>query len=97
MRTADFCEEVEDEHGNKTPPPSELVLGFQVDKWGSGAVFGAPVPARLLNRMSTLLNVHQAFRSYRAGAHRLAAWAQAHPDHCDIVTKILQMRKEQNA
>ena len=93
QEVADFCEEVEDEHGNKALPPLELTIAWQVERWGAVSVFGlSPVPARLLKRMAVASNIYCAFESYKAGSHRLADWAKANPAHAQIVTEIRELR-----
>lgn len=77
---------------DEAPVPPELTIAWQVERWGADAVFGEPIPARLLRRMNVSSNVYNAFLSYQAGAHRLAEWARANPVHLSIVTQIRQMR-----
>jgi len=79
------------------PNPPELVFGWLVERWGADATIGSQIPARLLGRMTTAVNVHAAMTSYRAGMYRLADWARSYPTYLDIVTRIRLMRQEQNA
>jgi hypothetical protein len=91
---ADSAEGFTDENDNPAPPPPELSIAFQVDQWGADAVYGHPLPAKLLRRMTACLNVYQAIKSYQAGSYRLADWARAHPQQAQIVTQIREMRAQ---
>lgn len=76
------------------PPPPELSVAFQVEQWGADTVYGHPLPAKMLRRMSACLNIYGAIKSYQAGSYRLADWAQAHPGQAKIVTQIREMREQ---
>ena len=82
---------------DEIPTPPELSLAWQVERWGTEAVFGGPIPIRLLKRMTAAANVHAAMMSYQAGMYRLADWARSYPNYLKIVTDIRLMRQEQNA
>jgi hypothetical protein len=56
-------------------------------------VIDGELPARTLHLMLVLSNVYSAFRSYKAGAHRLADWAQANTAYFNIVAEVREMRK----
>ena len=91
MAGADYAE-FGDEYGDEPPP--ELLLAWQVEQWGSVAVFGArEIPANLLRRMSSCLNVYKAFLSYVAGSNNIAKWATANPVYLEIVTMVREIRK----
>lgn len=79
-----------------TPPPPELVLAWQVQRWGAPAVFAGEIPAHTLKLMAAAANVHAAFESYKAGSARFADWAQAHPTQFGIVADVREMRKQLN-
>lgn len=93
LAAADFAEGRTDEHGNEIPPPFELSLAFQLEKWGTSAVWNGRIPFILLNRMSAAKNIYDAFRSYRTGANNLARWAEHNPSALDIVTYIRTLRQ----
>ena len=79
-------------------PPPELLLAWKVQEWGSLAVFGnQEIPAGLLNRMTTALNVYRAVISYIAGSNaNFAEWAAKNPGYLEIVTDIREMRQKRN-
>jgi len=90
---ADYAEGYTDDDDNPLPPPPELVMAFQVEKWGAAAVFSGPLPVKTLRRMSACLNIHSAISSYEAGSHRLADWARTHPQQADLIVSIREMRR----
>lgn len=86
LAAADYAED-----DNAQPPP-ELTLAWTLERWGALAMNGE-LPAGLLKRMTACLNVYEAFRSYSAGASRLADWSESNPQQARIVTSVMQMRK----
>lgn len=93
LAVADYAEGYTDDDDSPLPPPPELVLAFQTEQWGAPAVFGGQIPVKLLRRMSACLNVNNAIMSYKAGSHRLADWARAHPKQADLIVSIREMRR----
>lgn len=75
-------------------PPYELLIAWQVERWGASAVFGAEaVPLNLLLRMSAALNVYNAHRSFLLGSGNVAQWAEANPSQFEIVASVRRMRQ----
>lgn len=80
------------------PAPPELLLAWQIEKWGAAAVLGdGPIPIRLLCRITAASNIHAAFMSYKAGSNRLADWARTNPVSAEIVSKVREMRNREAA
>lgn len=94
LAAAAYAEGDTDENDIPLPPPPELVLAFQVEQWGAEAAYGKEIPAQLLRRMGTCLNVYNAFISYVAGSLRAAEWAAANPVKFGIVAKVRELRKQ---
>lgn len=86
LAAADYAE------NNTTQPPPELSLGWTFERWGVQA-YGADVPAVLLYRAATLLNVYNAFASERM-ADNLVKWAEQYPMYADTVTRVRKMRND---
>lgn len=69
----------------KNPPPRELELYFDCDRWRALPVSGGVLnqPAGLLAKMKTCANVYTAVKEYTTNAHepgKGAAWKQKHPE-----------------
>ena len=94
LAAADCAEGVTDENGVPVQPPPELILAWRIERWGAGAVFDGPIPAKLLARMGAVQNVYNAFMSYKAGSGNFAKWAELNPQHFAIVAEIREMRKQ---
>jgi hypothetical protein len=94
LAAADCAEDATDKNDNPIPPPPELSLAWQFERWGVEAVLPGPLPVRLLRRMNACLNVYTAFQSYQAGKYRLADWGKANPSHLQIVSEIRLMRMQ---
>lgn len=90
IRAAAACAE------GKAPPPPELVLAWQCDRWHALPYSGGVLdqPAGLLGRMLQLLNVYETMRSWhlrRAGEEK--DWIEAHPQGWEIVRQIERLRR----
>ncbi len=88
LAAADCAENVD------AQPPPELILAWRIERWGAGAVFDGPIPAKLLARMGAAQNVYNAFMSYKAGSGNFAKWAELNPQHFALVAEIREMRKQ---
>ena len=71
------------------PPPTELRLAWQSQRWHALPEPGGLLdqPAGLLDRMSTALNVYDAFTTMRQAAGAIVALAKSNPQ----VLKIVRM------
>lgn len=75
-------------------PPPELVLAWQIERWGASSVMSGELPANLLKRMTAVSNTFNAFESFKAGSARFADWATSHPFYFNIVAEVREMRKD---
>jgi hypothetical protein len=71
-----------------------LTLAFSCKRWNCLPYAGGYLqqPAGLMNRMSTVMNVYEAFSS-RTQAKDWAAWAKENPQHEAIIQQIEKMRQ----
>lgn len=78
------------------PPPVELELAWQAQRWGA-----LPEPGGLrdqrageLNRMASASNVYDAVRSWR-GSTNWIEWSERHPEQWKVVSRVIALREEQ--
>jgi len=75
-----------------SPPPLELTLTWQIEKFGAAAVWNGRIPFYLLKQMSVAKNVYDALMSYKAGSNNLAQWSEANPGATALIAYIRTLR-----
>lgn len=75
------------------PPPPELSRALNYRSWGVADVY--KLPAGLLPRMNTVLAYHDAIQASKRAGNKLAEWGKDNPQAWDLVTRVLNWRKEE--
>lgn len=76
------------------PPPLDLVRAWRIERWGDP--FGGgwyDWPAGWLTRMTTALNVYNAFDSFsRVGGGGVGKWRENNPSYAQVWDKVMELR-----
>lgn len=75
------------------PPPPELSRALNYRAWGVSDVM--QLPAGLLPRMNTSIACYNALSSYKSAGIAKLPWIEKNPQAWDIVTRVMNMRKQQ--
>lgn len=76
-------------------PPYELMLAWQIERWGASAIFGSePAPINLLLRMTVAMNIYEACEGYKQGSANIAQWARMNPKQFEIIAALRKMRQD---
>jgi hypothetical protein len=68
------------------PAPGELVAISYIDRFGAQAVYGRPLGAGEMRRMSLVENIVNAYRA-RERSDNWAAWAKEHPRDSELLAQ----------
>ena len=84
------------ESPGKNPPPPELTLALQCDRWGTLPETGGVRDQRIgeLDRMAIVLNIYRAVKGYRdaQGKKGKKSWRNANPQAYQIYLDVLDMK-----
>lgn len=79
----------------KCPPPPELTLALQCDRWGTLPEPGGVRDQRIgeLDRMAVVLNIYRAVKGYKdaQGKGGKKAWRDANPQAYQIYLSVLKL------
>ena len=75
------------------PPPGDLLLGFQIQRWGALPSAGGlrDQPAGLMKRVTALMAVYDVYMGQR-NAQSLKEWIDNYPQQYQLWSEVEEMR-----
>jgi len=76
------------------PAPPSLLMAWRIEQWGDPYGKGwMHWPAGMIDRVTIANNVYKAFKAY-LGAKKLTDFTASNPAAWEIVTSVMNLRKE---